>query len=118
MSCASCVSRVQNALAAVPGVAGTGKPGGTHCAGDGQRVRRRISAGGGESGLRRGIEDDERRERQQETAIATMKRFRWQAIVALLVGIPVMVWGMIGDNMMVSDDNRSLWLVIGLSPLR
>jgi hypothetical protein len=47
-----------------------------------------------------------------------MKRFRWQAIVALLVGIPVMVWGMIGDNMMVSDDNRTLWLVSVLSPLR
>jgi Cu+-exporting ATPase len=44
-----------------------------------------------------------------------MKRFRWQAAVALLVGIPVMVWGMIGDNMMVSDDNRSLWLAIGLT---
>ncbi|XPE66591.1 hypothetical protein ACNKHR_04860 [Shigella flexneri] len=28
------------------------------------------------------IEDDaKRRERQQETAVATMKRFRWQAIV-------------------------------------
>jgi hypothetical protein len=40
MSCASCVSRVQKALA------------GTHCAGHGQRVRRRISAGGGESRLR------------------------------------------------------------------
>ncbi|VFS40813.1 copper-exporting P-type ATPase A [Enterobacter cancerogenus] len=64
------------------------------------------------------IEDDaERRERQQETAIATMKRFRWQAIVALLVGIPVMVWGMLGDNMMVTDDNRTLWLVIGLVTL-
>lgn len=64
------------------------------------------------------IEDDlQRRERQQETALATMKRFRWQAIVALLVGVPVMVWGMIGDNMMVSDDNRSLWLVIGLVTL-
>ena len=64
------------------------------------------------------IEDDlERRERQQETAVATMKRFRWQAIVALLVGIPVMGWGMIGDNMMVSDDNRSLWLAIGVVTL-
>jgi Cu+-exporting ATPase len=64
------------------------------------------------------IEDDaERRERQQETAIATMKRFRWQAIVALLVGIPVMVWGMMGDNMMVTADNRTLWLVIGLITL-
>jgi Cu+-exporting ATPase len=46
-----------------------------------------------------------------------MKRFRWQAIVALLVGIPVMVWGMIGDNMMVTDDNRTLWLVIGVITL-
>ncbi|GHK98290.1 Cu+ exporting ATPase [Escherichia coli] len=64
------------------------------------------------------IEDDaKRRERQQETAVATMKRFRWQAIVALAVGIPVMVWGMIGDNMMVTADNRSLWLVIGLITL-
>lgn len=64
------------------------------------------------------IEDDaERRERQQETAVATMKRFRWQAIVALLVGIPVMVWGMMGDNMMVTADNRTLWLVIGLITL-
>ncbi len=46
-----------------------------------------------------------------------MKRFRWQAIVALLVGIPVMVWGMMGDNMMVTADNRTLWLVIGLITL-
>ncbi|AUP76943.1 hypothetical protein CWS02_20240 [Enterobacter sp. EA-1] len=43
-----------------------------------------------------------------------LKRFRWQAIVALLVGVPIMVWGMLGDNMMVTDANRSLWLVIGL----
>ncbi|MGF7443783.1 copper-exporting P-type ATPase CopA, partial [Klebsiella michiganensis] len=35
----------------------------------------------------------------------------------LLVGIPVMGWGMIGDNMMVSDDNRSLWLAIGVVTL-
>ena len=64
------------------------------------------------------IEDDvKRRERQQETAVATMKRFRWQAAVALLLGIPVMVWGMIGENMMVTADNRSLWLTIGLATL-
>lgn len=46
-----------------------------------------------------------------------LKRFRWQAIVALLVSIPVMVWGMMGDNMMVTADNRTLWLVIGLITL-
>lgn len=120
MSCASCVSRVQNALAAVPGVSQarvnlaerTALVMGSASAAE--LVQAVEKAGYGAEA----IEDDlERRERQQETAIATMKRFRWQAIVALLVGVPVMVWGMIGDNMMVSDDNRSLWLVIGLITL-
>ncbi|EOZ1452591.1 copper-exporting P-type ATPase CopA [Enterobacter bugandensis] len=120
MSCASCVSRVQNALQAVPGVAQarvnlaerTALVMGSASAAD--LVQAVEKAGYGAEA----IEDDaERRERQQETAIATMKRFRWQAIVALLVGIPVMVWGMMGDNMMVTADNRKLWLVIGLITL-
>lgn len=120
MSCASCVSRVQNALQAVPGVAQarvnlaerTALVMGSASAAD--LVQAVEKAGYGAEA----IEDDaKRRERQQETAVATMKRFRWQAIVALLVGIPVMVWGMIGDNMMVTDDNRSLWLVIGVITL-
>ncbi|WP_048957357.1 copper-exporting P-type ATPase CopA [Enterobacter bugandensis] len=120
MSCASCVSRVQNALQAVPGVAQarvnlaerTALVMGSASAAD--LVQAVEKAGY----VAEAIEDDaERRERQQETAIATMKRFRWQAIVALLVGIPVMVWGMMGDNMMVTADNRTLWLVIGLITL-
>ncbi|HFP9395093.1 TPA: copper-exporting P-type ATPase CopA [Raoultella ornithinolytica] len=120
MSCASCVSRVQNALQSVPGVTQarvnlaerTALVMGSASAAE--LVQAVQKAGYGAEA----IEDDlQRRERQQETAIATMKRFRWQAIVALLVGVPVMVWGMIGDNMMVSDDNRSLWLVIGLVTL-
>lgn len=120
MSCASCVSRVQNALQSVPGVTQarvnlaerTALVMGSASAAE--LVQAVEKAGYGAEA----IEDDlQRRELQQETAIATMKRFRWQAIVALLVGVPVMVWGMIGDNMMVSDDNRSLWLVIGLVTL-
>lgn len=120
MSCASCVSRVQNALQAVPGVSQarvnlaerTALIMGSASAAE--LVQAVEKAGYGAEA----IEDDaERRERQQETAIATMKRFRWQAIVALLVGIPVMVWGMLGDNMMVTDDNRTLWLVIGVITL-
>ena len=116
MSCASCVSRVQNALAAVPGVSQarvnlaerTALVTGSASAAE--LVQAVEKAGYGAEA----IEDDQkRRERQQETAVATMKRFRWQAIVALLVGIPVMVWGMIGDNMMVTGENRSLWLAIG-----
>ncbi|MGL4428980.1 MAG: copper-exporting P-type ATPase CopA [Silvania sp.] len=120
MSCASCVTRVQNALQAVPGVAQarvnlaerTALVMGSASASD--LVLAIEKAGYGAEA----IEDDlKRRARQQETAIATMKRFRWQAIVALLVGIPVMGWGMLGDNMMVTDDNRSLWLAIGILTL-
>ena len=120
MSCASCVSRVQNALQSVPGVTQarvnlaerTALVMGSASAAE--LVQAVEKAGYGAEAIE---DDQQRRERQQETAIATMKRFRWQAIVALLVGVPVMVWGMIGDNMMVSDDNRSLWLVIGLATL-
>jgi P-type Cu+ transporter len=120
MSCASCVSHVQNALQSVSGVTQarvnlaerTALVMGSASAAE--LVQAVEKAGYGAEA----IEDDaERRERQQETAIATMKRFRWQAIVALLVGIPVMVWGMFGDNMMVTADNRTLWLVIGVVTL-
>lgn len=120
MSCASCASRVQKALQSVPGVAQarvnlaertaliTG-----HAAAA-ELVSAVEQAGYGAEA----IEDDrERWERQQATAQATMKRFRWQAIAALFLGVPVMIWGMIGDNMMVTEDNRSLWLVIGLLTL-
>ena len=120
MSCASCVTRVQSALQNVPGVSlarvnlaersalimGT--------ASAESLVKAVESVGYGAEA----IEDDaKRRERQQETANAAVKRFRWQAILALAVGIPVMIWGMFGDNMMVTDDNRSLWLAIGLVTL-
>ncbi|MRS15620.1 copper-exporting P-type ATPase CopA [Enterobacteriaceae bacterium RIT691] len=120
MSCASCVSRVQNALAAVPGVTQarvnlaerTALVMGSAAASDLVQAVEKVGYGA------EAIEDDQkRRERQQETAVATMKRFRWQAIVALAVGVPVMVWGMIGDNMMVTEANRSLWLAIGLITL-
>ncbi|MCU7783627.1 copper-exporting P-type ATPase CopA [Lelliottia amnigena] len=120
MSCASCVSRVQKALQAVPGVSQarvnlaerTALIMGSASAAE--LVQAVEKAGYGAEA----IEDEvERRERQQETALSTMKRFRWQAIVALLVGIPVMVWGMLGDNMMVTDGNRTLWLVIGVITL-
>ncbi|WP_312950014.1 copper-exporting P-type ATPase CopA [Superficieibacter sp.] len=120
MSCASCVSRVQNALQGVPGVTQarvnlaerTALVMGSASAAE--LVQAVENAGYGAEA----IEDDvKRRERQQETAVATMKRFRWQAIVALAVGIPVMIWGMVGDNMIVTDANRSLWLVTGLITL-
>ncbi|WP_426445468.1 copper-exporting P-type ATPase CopA [Siccibacter colletis] len=120
MSCASCVTRVQKALSGVDGVTQarvnlaerTALVMGHASATD--LVRAVEDAGYSAEA----IEDDNiRRERQQQTALAAMKRFRWQAAVALALGIPVMIWGMLGDNMMVTDANRTLWLVIGLVTL-
>lgn len=120
MSCASCVSRVQKALQAVPGVTQAR----VNLAERSALVMGSASAAELVSAVENAgygaeiIEDDvKRRERQQETALATLKRFRWQAVVALLVGIPVMMWGMMGDNMMVTDANRTLWLIIGVITL-
>lgn len=120
MSCASCVSRVQKALQAVPGVtqARVNLAERTALVMGSASAQALVSAVEGAGYGAEAIEDDiKRRERQQETAIATMKRFRWQAIVALLVGVPMMVWGMVGDNMMVTDANRALWLFIGVLTL-
>ena len=120
MSCASCVSRVQKALQSVPGVAQAR----VNLAERTALITGRASASELVSAVEQAgygaeaIEDDrERRERQQATAQSTMKRFRWQAIIALLLGLPVMVWGMLGDNMMVTEENRSLWLAIGVVTL-
>lgn len=120
MSCASCVSRVQNALAAVPGVsqARVNLAERTALVMGSASATELVQAVEKAGYSAEAIDDDQkRRERQQETAAAAVKRFRWQAIVALLVGIPVMVWGMIGDNMMVTEANRSAWLAIGLVTL-
>ena len=120
MSCASCVSRVQNALSGVPGVTQarvnlaerTALVMGSASASE--LISAVEKAGYGAEAI---DDDNERRERQQQTAQAAMKRFRWQSALALAVGIPVMIWGMFGDNMMVTEANRTLWLVIGVITL-
>lgn len=119
MSCASRVTRVQNALQSVPGVTqarvnlaertalvmGSASPQ--------DLVQAVEKAGYGAEA----IEDDaKRRERQQETAVATMK-LPLAGNCCTGCGYPGNGLGMIGDNMMVTADNRSLWLVIGLITL-
>lgn len=116
MSCASCVTRVQNALQNVPGVVAarvnlaerTALV--TGCAAP-EALLNAVAAAGYSA---EAIDNDiARRERQQQLAQTATRRFRWQAILALSVGIPVMIWGMFGDNMTVTATNRTLWLAIG-----
>lgn len=120
MTCASCVNKVQKALNSVPGVenarvnlaersalvTGTAKPD--------DLVEAVVKAGYGAEIIQ---DEAKRRERQQEVAQANMRRFRWQSALALALGIPVMIWGMLGDNMMLSADNHNIWLTIGVLTL-
>lgn len=46
-----------------------------------------------------------------------MRRFSWQAAVALAFGVPLMIWGMVGDNMMLTDHNHGVWLTLGIVTL-
>ncbi|RWR00720.1 copper-transporting ATPase [[Pantoea] beijingensis] len=121
MSCASCVSRVENALKQVDGV---------------QQARVNLAERSalvmGTSSLATAlvqavekagydaeiIEDETvRREKQQYTARRAMQRFSWQSALALTLGLPLMIWGMFGDNMMLTNSNRHGWLGIGVVTL-
>ncbi|MEX9839634.1 copper-exporting P-type ATPase CopA [Providencia rettgeri] len=116
MTCASCVNKVQKALNSVPGVenarvnlaersalvTGTAEPN--------DLIDAVVKAGYGAEIIQ---DEAKRRERQQEVAQANMRRFRWQSALALALGIPVMVWGMMGDNMVLTEQNHTIWLTIG-----
>ncbi|HFJ8951517.1 TPA: copper-exporting P-type ATPase CopA [Serratia liquefaciens] len=120
MSCASCVSKVQNALQSVPGVdqarvnlaersaliTGSADP---------QALVAAVEKAGYGAEM---IQDEtERRERQQQTAQANMKRFRWQAALGLALGIPLMAWGLFGGSMSLTPETQRPWLLVGLLTL-
>ncbi|HFJ4328351.1 copper-exporting P-type ATPase CopA [Serratia liquefaciens] len=120
MSCASCVSKVQNALQSVSGVdqarvnlaersaliTGSADP---------QALVAAVEKAGYGAEM---IQDEtERRERQQQTAQANMKRFRWQAALGLALGIPLMAWGLFGGSMSLTPETQRPWLLVGLLTL-
>ncbi|MGK3142659.1 copper-exporting P-type ATPase CopA [Pantoea sp. C2G6] len=120
MSCASCVSRVEKALEQVAGVSQARVNLGERSAlvlGDvePQSLVAAVDAAG--YGAQVVDDEQERREKQQHSARSAMRRFSWQAAVALLFGVPLMIWGMLGDNMMLSDSNQGRWLALGLVTL-
>ncbi|HDL6963035.1 TPA: copper-exporting P-type ATPase CopA [Yersinia enterocolitica] len=120
MSCASCVSKVQNALQGVDGVEVarvnlaersalvTGHPGN-------EALIAAVKNAGYGAEI---IEDEtERRERQQQMSQASMKRFQWQAALGLLLGIPLMGWGLFGGSMTLTPETQTPWLIVGIITL-
>ncbi|MDZ7279175.1 copper-exporting P-type ATPase CopA [Pantoea eucrina] len=116
MSCASCVSRVEQALQQVSGVQQARVNLGERSAlvlGD--VTPEALTAAVDRAGYKAEAIDDEqtRRARQQQSARDAMRRFSWQAALALLFGVPLMIWGMVGDNMMLTPANQPLWRGLG-----
>ncbi|MBW5832566.1 copper-exporting P-type ATPase CopA [Yersinia enterocolitica] len=120
MSCASCVSKVQNALQSVDGVEVarvnlaersalvTGHP-------SNEALIAAVKNAGYGAEI---IEDEaERRERQQQMSHASMKRFQWQAALGLLLGIPLMGWGLFGGSMTLTPETQTPWLIVGIITL-
>ncbi|MHA3681025.1 copper-exporting P-type ATPase CopA [Yersinia enterocolitica] len=120
MSCASCVSKVQNALQSVDGVEVarvnlaersalvTGHP-------SNEALIAAVKNAGYSAEI---IEDEtERRERQQQMSQASMKRFQWQAALGLLLGIPLMGWGLFGGSMTLTPETQTPWLIVGIITL-
>lgn len=120
MTCASCVSRVEKALQQVAGVSQARVNLGERSAlvlgdADPQRLVAAVDAAG--YGAQVVDDEQERHEKQQQSARSAMRRFSWQAAVALAFGVPLMIWGMVGDNMMLTDHNHTLWLTLGIVTL-
>lgn len=116
MSCASCVSRVENALRAVPGVTEARVNLGERSALVlGEVNAPALIAAVDKAGYSAEVIEDEqrRRERQQASARQAMRRFSWQSALALGFGIPMMFWGMAGDHMMLTPANQTLWRTLG-----
>lgn len=120
MSCASCVSKVQNALESVDGVEVarvnlaersalvTGHP-------SNEALIAAVKNAGYGAEI---IEDEgERRERQHQMSQASMKRFQWQAALGLLLGIPLMGWGLFGGSMTLTPETQTPWLIVGVITL-
>lgn len=121
MSCASCVLKVQNALQAVPGVAharvnlaersalvsGHGDP-------------RALISAVQKAGYGAEIIQDEvlRRARQHESAQKAVRAFRWQAAVALGLGLPLMAQGLFGGSMTLTEHSQIPRLSSGSPPRR
>ncbi|MEH2919801.1 copper-exporting P-type ATPase CopA [Samsonia erythrinae] len=120
MSCASCVTRVQTALQNVSGVtqarvnlAERSALVSGHAAPEALIAAVEQAGYGAEM-----IQDEEtRRARQQQVSQQAVRRFQWQAALGLLLGVPLMLWGVMGGSMSLTPESRTPWLVIGMLTL-
>ncbi|MFZ4834452.1 copper-exporting P-type ATPase CopA [Rouxiella sp. Mn2063] len=120
MSCASCVSKVQKAIENVDGVTRAS----VNLAERSALVKGSVNGEALIAAVERAgygaeiiIDENLRRQRQQQTARHSMLRFSWQAALGLAAGIPLMAWDLFGGSMMVTNASQTGWLIVGIATL-
>ncbi|OOE91045.1 copper-translocating P-type ATPase [Salinivibrio sharmensis] len=121
MTCASCVSSVENAINSVDGVAnvsvnlaersaivkGNAAP---------DSIVEAVENAG--YGAEKVEDDNDRRERQQHQQAAELKNFKRSTIAGLGLGGPIMAWGILGGSMTIqSTQDQWAWGAVAILTL-
>ncbi|WP_043991887.1 cation transporter, partial [Vibrio sp. AND4] len=122
MTCASCVSSVEKALTNVEGIEKAQvnlaeQSALVFATQDSASLDQVIIEAINQAGYRAEILQDAATQQKKQTAqqLAQQKSFKLDAIAGLLVGAPLMLWGIFGGNMMIRNPNDQLvWGAIGL----
>ncbi|MFN1549692.1 heavy metal translocating P-type ATPase [Vibrio natriegens] len=122
MTCASCVSSVEKALTKVEGVEKAQVNLAEQSAlvfaiQDSEDLHQAIVESVKQAGYQAEILQDAatQQEKQAQQQLAQQKRFKFDAIAGLVVGAPLMLWGVAGGNMMIRNtSDQYIWGAVGL----
>ncbi|MFB2655934.1 heavy metal translocating P-type ATPase [Shewanella xiamenensis] len=120
MNCAGCVAKIEKAFAAEPNVSARINLADKQVTVDGKMSSDAALAVMGKAGYPAQLIVDAKaaaEEKRVEDAVEYRLRMR-QAIAALAVGIPMMLWGLLGGEMMINRPSMQLgWGIMGLVTL-
>ncbi|MAT95406.1 MAG: copper-translocating P-type ATPase [Halioglobus sp.] len=121
--CGSCVTKIENAIRQVPGVMGaemnlaqrtvsvTGEV-------DTQALVNAIEKAGYNAKAVGAQSEDDAMEEKEKSERAYYRRLMREMTIALLLGVPLMVYSIIGGEMTITTDSeRLVWLIVGLLTL-
>jgi Cu+-exporting ATPase len=122
MTCASCVSSVEKALTKVEGVEKAQvnlaeQSALVFATQDSEDLHQAIVESVKQAGYQAEILQDAatQQEKQAQQQLAQQKRFKFDAIAGLVVGAPLMLWGVAGGNMMIRHtSDQFIWGAVGL----